>query len=350
MDNISINRYKDFEEPDLICDPYFQDWVISPNEENERFWKGFLEIYPAKAASINYSRSFLQNLRYETSLPDDEHIRRRFLEHLQAIEGSAPVRVIRLNRSPLKRIASIAAVVAGLALMVVVFFLLNSKSGKSLSSIVATDYGEMKELTLPDSTHIVLNAHSQISFKKRWTAGEPREVWLEGEAFFDVKHLNKQPDNIRPDERFLVHGKDLTIEVLGTAFNIRQRRGKTEVVLQSGKIRLLLKNEEIVMQPGDWVVYDSLERRVIRSITIPENYAAWKEKKLLLNDPTVEQIIEYLEDVYGKHIVLDNPALKNKKIEGPIMLNNLDDALFVISTVLNTRIEHRNDTLILHQN
>ena len=253
--------------------------------------------------------------------------------------------MVAFKTTVLRRIGTIAAAIGGIVILGSVLFLMNSKQK---DSVIATNFGELKQITLPDSTHIVLNAHSTIKYLNKWKENEPREVWLEGEAFFDVTHLNKNSSSIQPGERFLVHVDDLNIEVLGTSFNIRERRGKTEVVLQSGKIKLSLKDKEIMMQPGDWVVYNPVEKSIIRSATNPENYSAWKEKKLILNNPTVQEIVQYLEDSFGKKIVLENPALQTKKIEGPILLSNLDDALFVISTVLNVKVEQKDNVLILH--
>ena len=175
-------------------------------------------------------------------------------------------------------------------------------------------------------------------------------MWLEGEAFFDVKHLNYNAKHIQPYERFIVHTKDLVVEVLGTSFNIRQRRGKTEVVLQTGKISISFndkKHDGIMMSPGDIVTYNPTAEELLRTTTIPENYTAWRERKLLLNNPTVNEIVQYLEDNYGKKIVLDETQLGTRRIEGPILINNLDDALFILSTVLNVDIIKQDTTLFI---
>ncbi len=342
MGNFSDKRYEEYSEADFISDPYFQDWIIRPTAENSQFWKSFLEANPEKKAVLENARLLLTNLRFKEEFPEEDHIQKRFAEHLQAIESAKGAKVVSFTNW--KKIIRIAAVVGGIVILASILFLTNRKPEEA---VVATNYGELREITLPDSTHIVLNAHSTIKYAKKWKENEPREVWLEGEAFFDVKHLNNNATTIKPGERFLVHVNDMNVEVLGTSFNIRERRGKTEVVLQTGKIKLSIKDKEIMMQPGDWVVYNPAEKSIIRSETVAENYAAWKEKKLILNNPTVEEIIAYLEDSYGKKIVLANPELRYKKIEGPILLNNLDDALFVISTVLNIKVEQKDSVLIL---
>jgi transmembrane sensor len=345
MDNFSDKSYEDFDEADFICDPYFQEWLIHPDNENEQFWTAFIESYPGKKKVLEKARLLLKSLPFKEEFPEEERIQQRFEEHLKAVRGSNGVKVVPFNTRLWKTVAKIAAVVGGIVILTSILLLMGRKAS---DAVIATSYGEMKEIVLPDSTHIVLNAHSKITYSKKWEEKKSREVWLEGEAFFDVKHLNRNEKNIQPGERFLVHVNDASIEVLGTSFNVRQRRGTIEVVLQSGKIKLSVLDKEITMKPGDWIVYNPGEKTIIRSETVAENYSAWKEKKLMLNNPTVEQIVNYLEDSYGKRIVLDNPELLTKKIEGPILLNNLDDALFVISTVLNVKVEHKDSVLILH--
>jgi len=345
MDNFFDTNYQEFTESDFISDPFFQDWVLHPATEKERFWKNFLLAHPQKKEAIENARLLLKNINFKEDVPDEGRVTSLFKAHLETIESLRKAKVVRFNSTVWKRMGRIAAIFGGLVLLAALLFLMNRKP---YDSVIATSYGELKEVMLPDSTRVVLNAHSKIRYSKKWTADKPREIWLDGEAFFDVKRLSKNAASIRQNERFVVYGDDVTVEVLGTSFNIRQRRGKTEVVLQSGRIKLQVNKEEIIMQPGDWIAYNGEDKNITRSVTVPENYAAWKEKKLLLNDPTVEQIIQYLEDTYGKKIVLEMPELRTKKIEGPILLNNLDDALFVISTVLNVKVEEKDSLLILH--
>jgi ferric-dicitrate binding protein FerR (iron transport regulator) len=148
----------------------------------------------------------------------------------------------------------------------------------------------------------------------------------------------------------VVHTKDLDVEVLGTSFNVRQRRGKTEVVLQTGKIKVTFNDDhrkDIIMKPGDLVSYNPSVNNINRTSAVPENYTAWKENKLLLNNPTVSEIAAYLEDQFGKKIILQDPQLGERKIEGPILLTNLDDALFILSTVLTADVVRKDSSTVI---
>jgi ferric-dicitrate binding protein FerR (iron transport regulator) len=347
MPSFAHASYADFSETDFITDPFFQQWVIAPEEDKQKFWDEFIQTYPEKKEDIVKAYAFLQQFSPEAQWPDENIIQQSFEKHLSDINSIGHAKVVSIRRRNSYLI--IAAAASMIAVVLSVTFLFRNANTNRLITI-ATRYGEIKKILLPDSSTIILNANSHISFNSNWNDDQLREVWLGGEAFFEVKHLNKNIQNIQPSERFLVHAKDMTIEVLGTAFDVRQRRGTTEVVLQSGSIKLNLKDSaksSIVLSEGNMFTYNSVDRRINETTTIPESYTAWKEKKLMLNDPTLAQIINYLEDNFGKKIVVEDTALKNRKIEGPISLNNLDDALFIISTVLNTDLEKTDSALII---
>jgi len=338
--------YTNFNVLDFISDENFQNWVIQPNENSNDFWSRWLKKNPEKSKIVNKARSVLLNIKFKEDFPEDEDVEFALQKLLVRIQTSNEADSTRRIYSFGNKLRKIAAIFIGLIIISASLFYYNWRFAKITQS---TQYGEIKTIILPDSSKVILNGHSTITYLKHWFKHQAREVTLEGEGFFDVNHLNKNIDTILPNERFFVHGKDITIEVLGTAFDIRQRRGETEVVLQRGRIKLSVRDSsktKIIMTAGEIFTYDPTAKKMIQAMTIPENYSAWKEKKLILNHPTLEQIANYLEDNYGKKIIIEDASLKERKIEGPILLNNLDDALFIISTVLNTNVQ-RKDSVIL---
>ena len=347
MLNSSENNYLSFTEQDFINDPFFQDWIVHSTKEIEEWWASFLKSHPEKAPAIDGARRFLQAVNFEDEVLNEDYIHQHYLQHLAQVQTKKRANIFGLNIKTIRRVALIAALVAGVVLAVAIVF--SNKRAAVEKVVVATNFGEIKKVSLPDGSSIILNGHSNVTFSKNWDKEQAREIWLKGEAFFDVRHLNNGKRNIKPFERFLVHGEGFMIEVLGTSFDIRQRRGKTEVVLQTGKIKLTLNDSDspILMLPGDLVSYTPTSKTIAKNKTVPENYSGWKEKKLLLTDPTLTQITNYLEDNYGKKIVIESEKIRNKKIDGPIDLNNLDDALFIISTVYNAEIERKKDLILI---
>ena len=110
-----------------------------------------------------------------------------------------------------------------------------------------TERKEQRYLLLPDSTQVWLNAASSLEFPDKFK-GNKREVFLTGEAFFDVKHADNSP--------FLIHTKNVTTTVVGTAFNIRAypdqkmitvsvSRGKVKVSRNDQLIATLTKGQQV---------------------------------------------------------------------------------------------------------
>jgi transmembrane sensor len=284
-------------------------------------------------------RKILESIRFSTHWPEEERVRLSLEKSLALIRQSER-RVIRMRVT-----RRIAAVLVGAMLTGAAFYLYR---GRTAERLVATGYGALKTIYLPDSSQIVLNAHSTLRYKKNWKNSGVREVWLDGEAFFDVRHPGAQSDGERFGS-FLVHTGSLDVQVLGTAFDIRKRRGVIEVVLETGKIRVFSPDavfEALSMTPGDKITFDSAGQSLSRNKTAADNYSSWKDKKLVLTNARLGEIIGYLEDNYGKRVVLQDPRLADRTIGGEVDIDNLQDALFVLSKTLNLDIRATDSTLL----
>lgn len=341
-------KYKDFTESDFITDTGFQDWCINPTSTQNTFWGYFTEQFPEKKQEILNASNFIKTLQFKQDFPEEAYVHEKYLTHLQSLEYNLPAKLFKINPSRSKKFLSIAAAaISGIIVIGILAFYFNAKSNST--QVVTSQYGESKTILLADSSLVVLNANSSVTFSKFLHEDQPREIWLKGEAYFNIKHINKNPKAILPNDRMLVHGDNFILEVLGTSFNIRQRRNMTEIVLQSGKIELTFLDNlktKFILHPNDIVSYNSTNHQINRSSVVADQYVKWKNKDLVLQNPTLEEIIRYLEDNYGKKIILANPQLNLRKIEGPIKLDNLNDALFIISTTLNIEIEDKGSFIL----
>ncbi|RFS21736.1 FecR family protein [Chitinophaga silvatica] len=342
------HKYVNYKESDFLTDSYFQEWVYQPSADHEAFWLQVINTLPQQREAIENARLYLKNISFATHTPSDEEVEASWEKHLQLIQTIAqpvekPVGKIHTLRRTLIRAA---AVITGLIIISGVYFFLNNYHNEQ---IIKTGFGETRQVTLPDGSQVDLNANSKITFNDNWKNGKSREVWLEGEALFNVTHINKDTNQIKSGDKFLVHTKGLTVTVLGTVFDIRQRRQKTEVVLQSGKIKLSFdnNNQDIIMYPGQIVAYNDSEKKSTTASIAPEKFSAWKNQKLILENPKVEEILVYLEDNFGKKIIVEDKEMNTRSVNGPILISSLDDALFVLSTILNTQVEKPDSSTII---
>lgn len=247
------------------------------------------------------------------------------------------------------RVAAAAAVVVGL------FFAVHWWNQGEDFQLYETGFGENIEFVLDDGTRINLNANSKLIWNKHWERDGIRKVLLEGEAYFDVAHIETtggQAANETDTERdllpFEVNTSDLTIRVLGTSFNAIQRRGKTEVFLKEGKVELSLRSKKpedsttetdakpisgissennnsrdiqphtdiVRMLPGEWVSYSSTNHELIqKKMDLEEPITEWKDGTLSYQDVEFRFMLQNLEDIYGKTFKVNDSTLLERRVK-----------------------------------
>ena len=207
------------------------------------------------------------------------------------------------------------------------------------TQVYATTYGEKEQILLPDGSSVVLNANSQLTLSSDWSsdmAGNEsfvREVWLEGEAFFEVKKLSNPT-------RFLVHTDHLKVEVLGTRFDVNTRAQKTRVVLNEGKVKLLAQNQpELVMNPGELVELNEGDAQFQKKIVNPETYIAWRHNELVFEAIPLTEIIDILEHNYGFEVEVQEKAVTSEMLfTGKAPAEDISLLLKMLSETFNINI------------
>lgn len=232
-------------------------------------------------------------------------------------------RILRTTRLPSrqKRWYAVAASLAGL-LAIATYFLIQSVT----TVTYRTAYGETQRVLLPDSSVVTLNGNSSVRFASEWKA---REVHLEGEAFFEVR---KQP--VGPRQKFLVHTQQLDVEVLGTTFNVAQRRDHTQVVLRSGKVRLNTPaGEELLMEPGELAELSETQNNLRKRSVDITPHLAWRDQELIFRQTRLAEIARELEDTYGLDVTFADQSLAEKKLTGTFAADRLEVLLKAMEEV-----------------
>ena len=236
----------------------------------------------------------------------------------------------------------IAAVLSSLALLLGVLYLAMTKRNQPLE--YATRYGETRTVWLPDSTRVTLNANSSLIY--RTDPQQLREVWLEGEAYFEVQRIKTNQPAAEP-VKFVVHTDNLDVAVLGTAFNVSDRRGTTQVVLKHGKVRLDTKHREyMTMQPGELVELAPQTTALTRRTVDPDDYTTWRENKLLFKRTPIREVVRILEDYYGLEVMLSGEGWDNRKITGSVPTNNQAVFLEVLTESMGIRMTQEGNRIV----
>ncbi|SMD01467.1 FecR family protein [Pedobacter africanus] len=167
-----------------------------------------------------------------------------------------------------------------------------------------TERAEHKFLLLNDSTQVWLNASSTINYPEHFDE-KKREVYLNGEAYFDVKHADKVP--------FIIHTGDVTTVVLGTAFNVKAYEGQQHitVTVKRGKVQVM-KSDRVVstLIKGQEVKIDKKEIHQTDKVADNNHAGAWQYGYLSYEDESFADIISDMERVYNTEIIVMNAQLK----------------------------------------
>lgn len=203
-----------------------------------------------------------------------------------------------------------------------------------------SEKGMLRSVSLEDGSTVILNANSSVKVPRNFTDRKSREVWITGEAFFEVSKKKKL--------KFIVHTDHLDVKVLGTKFNVSNRHGKTEVMLAEGKVQLIAKDQRpLTMKPGEQVSISDAQRGFQKHIVDPEKYSEWRRNKLVFKNTPLAEVAQIIHDYYDVDIIIDDTVLATRLFTGTLPNNDLEVILLALSTAYKIEIEHQEDRIIL---
>lgn len=341
--------YSAYTVEDFISDPYFRKWVENPDQSCHKFWREIMRQYPEKINLIEEAREILLFLSFDVIQPaihDQQEVKTNIFRQIKNQKDTSVkdlthhTRVMNfLGQKPYIK----AAVFIGIFLCASMIIIFNTLYH---TTTISTNFAQTRIVPLPDGSVVILNANSTLRYSTNWKENEDREVWLNGEAFFDVQ---KKPD--WANAKFTVHTEQLHVEVLGTTFNVNNRRGKVKVVLNTGKVKLKPvdnNKDTLTMQPQDLVEFTASQHDFVKKKVNPEEYSSWRNHKLVFNETPLYEIAQVLEDNYGLEIRFVDSALKSRRFTGAIPNRSIDLLLSVLSQSMNIQIIKNNQTIIIN--
>ena len=184
---------------------------------------------------------------------------------------------------------------------------------KLVYNTIKIPYGKRFELQLSDGTIVHLNSGTTLKYPVKFIASENRQVFLDGEAFFDVAKDKTHP--------FVVNADNLNVRVLGTHFNVSNypEDKLTDVVLVEGSVGLYTANEKFnaekntVLKPGFKGSFSKTDNQIKTKAVVTDVYTAWIKGGLTFREMTFKDISKKLERHYNVTIVNQNAKLSNEK-------------------------------------
>ncbi|WP_276501132.1 FecR family protein [Terrimonas pollutisoli] len=308
---------------ELIIDDSFANYCFQSNEKDILFWQEYIRTHPSEKERIAEAMQVVLGLR--TMLQQEKN---------NETQASALKAIPRTTNKPvIQKIIRYAAAVA--AVFILVFGIKSWRGQNSLTHntkditattiadnelVFTTAKGEKKTFLLPDSTNISLGFNSTLRMKEGF-GKDNRDVYLSGEALFDVTHNKELP--------FVVHSNKYDVKVLGTVFNVKAYpedklsetsliRGKVEISLANNSKKIILKPNQkaVISNKGEDLVLESKKQVVEpageKIIILPLSYnstdsvvveTAWAQNRIEIVNENFDEIKNKLERWYNVKII-----------------------------------------------
>lgn len=187
-----------------------------------------------------------------------------------------------------------------------------------------TKIGEKSIITFLDGTKITLNADSKLKYSLN-SESNLREVYLEGEAYFEVAPNKEKP--------FVVHSSDLSTIALGTKFNVKAFAKEKEIVvsLVEGRIKVTSNDttEQILNHNQQFTYNVKTGKHKVKSFDVMQ-VIGWRDNILIFDNAVLEDALVIIERAYGVKFELTDESIKNLKIKA----NFENESIWTIVKVL----------------
>lgn len=350
--------YKNYDIEDFLTDHSFVKWVVDHDEEAGIFWEACGESDTELMEKIDQARALILSIRKVEQHPSEDQVKSiwRKIDH-DISDSSFEAN----HRAASRRILKIAASVSVLLMMLASSLFL--REGESITTPVVSveteapaekfvDYqntsGKPVRFTLADGSVVTLESKSALKYRKDYDGQASREVFLEGEAFFDIAKNPQQP--------FLVYANEIVTKVLGTSFRVKAYGDEKDFVVsvKEGKVSVFSAKESpakindadanvngVILTPNQQVVYLRKENFFNKSlIDKPEivKIEAFQYNFKFDNTP-VKKVFAVLQEAYGVEILFDEEVMKNCHITVPLGKEPLYEKLKIICRTIGASYE-----------
>jgi transmembrane sensor len=199
----------------------------------------------------------------------------------------------------------------------IIYHPIESSAKEPIYNTITIPFGKTFKVTLSDASIVHLNAGSTLKYPEQFVSGNTRNVYLTGEAFFEVSKDEKHP--------FIVHSGQVDVEVLGTKFNLSSYIDDitTHCELVEGSVRMSestnYKNNTILAPNQKSAWNNDTKKFEIENIDV-KLYTAWVYGELMFQNEPFEHVIKKLERSYGVKIKNNNPLLAKQNFTGTIKI------------------------------
>lgn len=315
---------------------FFSEWFHSSSENKDLFFQ-LKDIYDHRKGGL---------------MPDSEEMKASWNRLMNKLENN-PQHIfqsttIKNKRVKLNRWQAVAAIFAGLLIIGASLFYGRMKQNSVWVEVRTTSSDQVQLVQLPDGSTVQLNVSSFLKYPKRFT-GKKRQVYLDGEAIFDVKNDGRS---------FEVQSDKQQIIVLGTQFNVMDYSSDPYAIttLVKGKIELKTFDEShkiknrIVLNPNQQVLMDKNTDYVTLSEVNPDDILSWTTGSYSFENMPLEQITNRLEKMYDVVIIISDEKSRKEKYTGKFSSQQpIEEILRIINFKEQFEYYFQNDTIFLQR-
>ncbi len=336
-----MDKYKNFSVEDFLQDEFFNHWVKYPSQEDDGLWEKWLKNNPEKQETVEQAKNMIMAFAQQPKQLSED-----FYSRLKTrIDSSISNQTYKETKTiSILSLLKMVAVFTGLVIGVYVLF--HSLQHDSFT-YYSSAYAETKKVRLPDGSEVMLNANSLLKYKNTSNA-DSREVWLKGEAFFYIQHINDQE---KTPVKFIVHAKNVDVEVLGTQFNINSHtEDNIQVLLTKGKVRLSVPEGRVpplIMHPNDLASFNNKTKRININKVNPEEYIAWLDHKYIFEKTTLEELSNGLSRYYGNTFTIEDAKMRQQRLSGTLELQDEGTLIQTLSALLGVPVNKNGNNIII---
>ncbi len=223
----------------------------------------------------------------------------------------------------------------------------SEKADGPIYNTIVVPYGKQSQISLSDGSKVWLNSGTKLTYPIAFQK-EKREVYLEGEAIFEVAHKGQSP--------FYVVTADLEVRVLGTVFNVSSYPddGFTQTALESGSVQLNfpsnpdLRNRPVRIAPGTLATFDKESNDIRTNKADIARYMSWRKGVFIFKNDALSVILKKISRHYRVPLRIHNDNLEKQTFSGTLdITRNLDEVLSVLQETTAFEYQRRGDQITI---
>lgn len=344
--------YTKFNVEDFASNESFIDWVRQSDPEAVKYWDLYISRHPEIRPTVEKARALVLNLKHAEEVSYDA-------AQVESMWGKIQDRVEQRTKARSAAFAktswAVALVCFFLCASVTLWFVfteINNDGQLSSYHQQSSDFFEQVNETdkplkvqLADGSIIVLDAKSRLKYRSTFLEDSTRQVYLLGQAFFDVVK--------NPYKPFVVHSNEIVVKVLGTSFRVEApengenivvsvKTGKVSVYSVTDNIAANNKQGGVILLPNQQVSYERKKQLFAKTLVeSPEvlGTTVFTNNDFVFDNTPIAEVFRTMESAYGIEIIFNEDVMKNCYITAPLGSESMREKLKIICQTIGATYE-----------